>query len=464
MKKFTVTLLTAIIFTIASMLGCFNVAAEQQEMTMSISMEEYKELVDVPEILSDHIIEADNKTYSFYSQLDNNNKAAYDAMEAAWLQPNTSPISFSLSDKITYDTETKNFSDWTDDQKSEFWQMVFSAFQTGEVVFEYDYPEIFWYDKNLMQVSIGSSTSYNFRKGVYTMTVSKVQLTPTVKEVFGDEATALEAQNFLAEKIADFNVEGDDYYTKLKYMHDYISKNVVYKLDAPYNDTAYGLFAEPYNIICEGYSEAMALLCRKEGIPCIEVIGNVKMEQNMAHMWNYVMMEDGNWYAVDVTWDDLDDEDNPVKYQYFLKGSESFLKNHIPDDEYITPGFVYPQLSADDYVYGDEPIVTTVVTTSVEALTSESTVTEITKTTSVSETATTVTTSITTTTVTVPEENPVKGDFNENGIVDLGDVVALQKKLVKIDEIKITDYEYELNDDGKINVWDLVILKKYFIE
>ena len=23
-------------------------------------------------------------------------------------------------------------------------------------------------------------------------------------------------------------------------------------------------------------------------------------------MWNYVQMEDGNWYAVDVTWDDQD--------------------------------------------------------------------------------------------------------------------------------------------------------------
>ncbi len=496
MKKFTVTFLTAMVFTVVSMLSCFSVSAVEQEIDMSITMEEYKELNDVPVVAAnDIVIETDNKTYSFYDQLDENNQAAYDAMEAAWTTPDATPITFSLSSKISYEAESSDINDWTDEQRSEFWALVFATFQTGQVAFEYDYPEVFWYDKNLMQVSIGSSTSYNFRQGVYTIKISKIQLTPAVKEIFGDEETATVAQNLLEEKIADFEVIGDDYYTKLKYMHDYVANAVTYDLTAPYTDTAYGMFVEPYSIICEGYAEAMVLLCRKEGIPCISVIGNVKIEENMAHMWNYVMMEDGNWYGIDATWDDLDEEDNPIKHQYFLNGSENFLPSHTIDNEYITPGFIYPELNATDYVYGsDEQVVTTTLTTTAtetttttvttksetettttsKAVTTEApvvtTTTAITTTitttkvtiTTTEKTTTAVTTSeeVTVTTVTEPIDEFVKGDFNENGYIDLGDVVALQKLIVKIVTIEKTDYNYDLNDDERLNIWDYVILLK----
>lgn len=479
MKKFTVTFLTAMVFTVVSMLSCFSVSAVEQQVDMSITMEEYKELTDVPVVAAnDIVIETDNKTYSFYNQLDENNQVAYDAMEASWLQPNSNRITFSLSEKISYETESTEISEWSDEQRKEFWGIVFATFQTGQVAFEYDYPEIFWYDKNKMQVSLGSSISYNFFKGVYTIKINKIHLTPAVKDVFGDEAVALDAQNFLIDSIEHFEVIGDDYYTKLKYMHDYIAKTVTYDLEAPYNDTAYGIFVDPYSIICEGYAEAMVLLCRKEGIPCISVIGNVKMDENMAHMWNYVMMEDGKWYAIDTTWDDLDKSDNPLKYEYFLKGSESFLPLHTPDNEYVTPGFVYPELSETDYVYdSDEPPVTTSVTetitttstvTSAEIQTEKSEITSTTETTTTKVTSTSiekVTATIVTTTeevitTTEPVDEIVKGDFNRNGYIDIGDIVALQKLIVKIIPIEASDYDYDLNNDNRINIWDYMILAK----
>ena len=68
------------------------------------------------------------------------------------------------------------------------------------------------------------------------------------------------------------------------------------------------------------------------------------------------MKLNGNWYAVDVTWDD------PIivgggkltqkeKYRYFLKGSKTFNENHTPTG-YFTDGgqlFTYPTLSLEDY-------------------------------------------------------------------------------------------------------------------
>ncbi len=519
MKKFTLTFLTAMVFTVVTMLSCFTVSAEETEMTMSISMEEYKELADMPTVAADDVsIETDNKTYSFYSQLDSNNQVAYDAMEANWIEPTTETATFNLVDTISYSVESTDISEWTEEQTSEFWNLVFSTFQTGQVAFEYDYPEVFWYDKNLMQISIGTSSKYDFRNRCYVLTVSKIELIPVIKTLFGDEQTALDAQNFLIEQIAMFEVEGDDYYSKIKYIHDYIINNVVYEMDAPYTDTAYGLFVEPYNIICEGYAEAFLMLCRKEGIPCISVIGNFEVENNIAHMWNYVMMEDDNWYAVDVTWDDLDNPDNPIKYQYFLKGSESFLDNHVPDNDLITPGFVYPELSLSDYVYGSEELITpAVTTTAVETTTTVSETAELTTmttitiptettttkatttittptettttkvTTTVTTTAKPTTTTIKTTTITTttklntttpvtttvvtttqsttipPIEEVVKGDFNQNGIVDIGDVIALKKKLIKAEPIETDDFEYSLNDDNILNIWDYVILLRILI-
>lgn len=49
--------------------------------------------------------------------------------------------------------------------------------------------------------------------------------------------------------------------------------------------------------VCESYSRAFKVLCDRLGIPCVLVDG-------ANHMWNNVQMEDGNWYAVDVTWND----------------------------------------------------------------------------------------------------------------------------------------------------------------
>ena len=60
------------------------------------------------------------------------------------------------------------------------------------------------------------------------------------------------------------------------------------------------------------------------------------------HMWNYVQMEDGNWYALDPTWDDpiVDSKDYKVVsgsegHKYFLVGRDdgpdnelSFIETH----------------------------------------------------------------------------------------------------------------------------------------
>lgn len=480
MKKFTISFFVAIIFVTASMLGCFSVSAQEQELTASITVEEFMEL-DAEVAASSYVTIGSDKEYTFYDQLDDNNKSAYDLIAANWTTPNLETLTYSLTDTISYQASSIDTSTWTEEQTAEFWGLVFSAFQSGETVFMYDYPEVFWYERKDLAISIGYSTSYSSRKKLYTITVNKIQITPSLRSVFADEEEALNAQNYLVQQIEDLEVEGHDYYTKIKYIHDYISNAVTYSFDTPYLDTAYGMFAEPYQFVCEGYAEAFKMLCDKEGIPCISIVGNFDAATNMAHMWNYVKMEDNKWYGVDVTWDDLDDQSNPVKYEYFLKGSENFLSEHTPDDDYMTPGFVYPELSSTDYVYSvDEPVVTTAattpavttVTTASVATTSETSsssgVTTVTtaKTTTSSSKITTgknTTTTAATTVTTEPSVTTLKGDFNRNGSVDIADVVTLQKKLTNQIAIEVIDYEYETYIDSRLNVWDYVVLLRSFL-
>lgn len=54
-----------------------------------------------------------------------------------------------------------------------------------------------------------------------------------------------------------------------------------------------------------------------------------------------------------------------------------------------------------------------------------------------------------------------QGDVNNDGIIDVSDVVFLQKYLIKsYDEIKIDSENSDLNFDGKVNVFDAIILKR----
>jgi hypothetical protein len=59
--------------------------------------------------------------------------------------------------------------------------------------------------------------------------------------------------------------------------------------------------------VCEGYARAFKILCDQKSIPCVLAPGVAKstsLSKGEDHLWNEVGMDDGKWYAVDVTWND----------------------------------------------------------------------------------------------------------------------------------------------------------------
>ena len=91
----------------------------------------------------------------------------------------------------------------------------------------------------------------------------------------------------------------------VKALHDYVINSTRY--DKSHQEASFSANGVFYNkkAVCEGYSEAMAILCYMNGIDCWIVQGyGVHDDGSMElHAWNKVKIG-GQWYNVDATWDD----------------------------------------------------------------------------------------------------------------------------------------------------------------
>lgn len=124
-------------------------------------------------------------------------------------------------------------------------------------------------------------------------------------------------------------VDSMDEYGKALYIHDYIIKNCAYEVNK-YNDlgaTAYGCLVDG-SANCEGYAKAFVCLAGKAGMVSVVVTGVTDEGEN--HAWNQVKI-DGEWYNLDVTWDDLDNPSDK-RHTYFLCSDSDFQKTHTADN------------------------------------------------------------------------------------------------------------------------------------
>lgn len=89
--------------------------------------------------------------------------------------------------------------------------------------------------------------------------------------------------------------------------------------------------------VCQGYSVTFYIFMKQMGIPCTLVMGKT---DNVSHAWNAVKL-DGNWYYIDVTWDDpvvngtsnYPGGDN-ISYEHLLCTYNHISKTHT-EDNYI---------------------------------------------------------------------------------------------------------------------------------
>ena len=221
-----------------------------------------------------------------------------------------------------------------------------------------DHPEIFW----MSGFQAGFGFSYLIKDdGTMDIMISALSIAITLNTAaYSSWDEVFSTYHEMLAAVEAFPVRGFTRYEKLKSMHDGIASQVVYDPNLgtagenPTDHEPTSVFLEPFTTVCEGYSEAFQLLCQREGIPCITVVGTAN---GGGHAWNYVQMEDGVWYAVDLTWDDQGD----IMNDFFLVGSQTqnyyfeqttFSGSHVPNGQrFITDLFAlsYPALSRTAY-------------------------------------------------------------------------------------------------------------------
>lgn len=133
-----------------------------------------------------------------------------------------------------------------------------------------------------------------------------------------------------------------DAYDKELYFHDVICEKVIYTPDSN-NIKGYSAYDALVQgeAVCEGYSRSIQLLLNRVGISNYLVTGTGVDSDGTSegHMWNVVTLQGENYY-LDVTWDDMDEEDvTRYNHTYFNVTSADIAKSHTdiqPVNNYCT--------------------------------------------------------------------------------------------------------------------------------
>ncbi|MCL2148137.1 MAG: hypothetical protein FWH47_02235 [Methanomassiliicoccaceae archaeon] len=324
-------------------MALFFAAAFALPAALPVSAEE----PDVPD-------ETDEPSYVFVpyrDQLDANGRAIFDAMESAGADDVGLFVPFPIALTAT--------ADGPDAAEAYVLGQAKLAVDNAFKALRLESPMAYWgWRMSYITYDFDMTASGN------TATVASVSLTVSFDKYPKDPET--EEFQGIQKMLDDLNAALDEFSTdsetargKVLDINNYITKLARYDPgfgepeESPYSSDAYGVFVDPDHLaVCLGYSKAFLLLCEREGIQCAIVEGTALA--NMAdHAWNYVLMDDGGWYAVDVTWNDGDGD------KYFLMGAAEFFGTHH-QGVYLGSGaipypFKSPVLTLPSYDWGPPP-------------------------------------------------------------------------------------------------------------
>ena len=286
-----------------------------------------------------------NSNECYYNQLDQYGKIIYDELR-------------NNKEKLKTGMYTINFGTRFDDLlHTENGQTILNnAFQLAVNAFSFDEPDIFYID--ITKIYLLTEITTRIFSKTYRVSVGSNGESYLYNE-FSTEAIVNSAIAQVEEKKNYIKnaVSNESLYDQIRYVHNFLIDNIEYdktfELSNIYN--VYGALVNGKSV-CEGYAKAFKYILDDMGIPCIIACGIAQNSsgETESHAWNYVHI-DGNWYAIDVTWDDpiiigSGSLTNDLRYSYFLKGSEQFFKDHQEDGTIIDIAhFVYPEISPVDY-------------------------------------------------------------------------------------------------------------------
>lgn len=292
------------------------------------------------------LTDVDTSRY-FYNQLTDTQKTIYDSLLNAGIVEQLEIDIFAAPSIGTGTTATEAE---TAANNQLFQDVIMAATALPE-----DNPMYFWIG--------GFGYGYNGSMGIagttYVCKLTTVTVAISLNEThFADWTEVQTKYDAVVDAVANFKVNGISRFEKVKSIHDTLCDSLTYDttIAEPNIFDPYGAFVNGL-CVCEGYAEAMKLICDREGIPCITVVGT---GNGGAHKWNYVQMDDGKWYLLDATWDD---QTSYTFYSYFVIGSSAkapyFSSSDVADStvhiptgtmySQATTALTYPTLSTTNY-------------------------------------------------------------------------------------------------------------------
>lgn len=227
-------------------------------------------------------------------------------------------------------------------------------FQLAVNALVFDKPEIFYLDITKMYL-LTEITTFGPKK-TYRVSIGPSNNVPYLSSSFPNIETIRNAE-FQIENLVQSLRFSNDKYNQIREVHDFIAENTEYD-ETVSKSNIYNIYGTLINkeAVCEGYAKTFKYILDRLNIPCIIAcgIGQNSKGQTESHAWNYVKLNDV-WYAVDATWDDPviignGSVTNEMRYHYFLKGSNTFFKDHTEDGNLIGNfKFAYPKINIEDY-------------------------------------------------------------------------------------------------------------------
>ena len=341
-----------------------QIGTEVEGVKTEISENQNKNTIDkdikIPEIIENPFDEIQDSTqnpsinvdYSnvtvdkyFYNQLEEPSKTIYKAFERNKENMKSGTYRIDLGNGFSNILNQANGSD-----------LLGKYYQSAIEAYTYDNPEIFYLSPNKMYLNIETTTIGS--NVTYNVFINNGNENNYFIDEFTSQGQVESAINQIEQtKNQILQNRSENTYDNIKMVHDYLVENIEYDTTISQSNI-YNVYGALVNgrTVCEGYARSFKYLMDELGIPCTLVIGTGTNSQGETenHAWNYVQLN-GNWYAIDCTWDDPVSSTGYVsqnsKYRYFLKGSNDFSKDHKPSGQFTEGGkvFSYPEISGTDF-------------------------------------------------------------------------------------------------------------------
>lgn len=242
---------------------------------------------------------------------------------------------------------------------------ILDCISTVAAAFQRDHPEVFWMNGySYVRYIRDGKTHYCFMLRSSSESGASDRRIAEFRPGGGlDIREAMAKRDADVEKILGTIPAGADRYTQVYYLNKWLTENNSYntivreglnngvstkEIDRPWDSarcvSALAGQKGARGPECGGYALAFKVLCDALDIPCV----TVRYDHGAtSHTWNYVRMDDGKWYAVDVTFNDGNDNSaNLTKYLLVggktVIGGKAFLANHPPENPVYTNGITFP--------------------------------------------------------------------------------------------------------------------------